>query len=512
MVGMTMKSKQILFTASVLMVTNLLVKFFGLLREILLAQYYGTSIYTDSYIIANNIPTVLFAALGASLATTFIPMYAKIREGKGEEEANLFTIHLVVIILIICAILTIIGELFTKQVVLIFASGFIGSQLDITISFTKILFPSIFGLALMNLMGSYLQLHDKFFPISLVPMFGNMTIIIALIISNLQSDIYFFVWGTVFGLVVQVLFYLPWVIKENLFSVPKNRLVKNKYIEHLFLLIIPVFLGEAVNEINSIVDRSLVSGLETGSVSYLNYSYKVINLVIGVGVVSLITIIYPRISKTFAKGNKMEFCSSCSMALNVIVTCIVPMTLLILFFKNDIIRILFQRGSFDLESTKMTTIALGCYTLGLIAMAVRELCAKIFYSMQDTRTPMKNGVACALINIVLDVILISLVGFRGAALATSIAAWIGALLLFCKLSKMGILKIKVTLILIAKCLMGAIVGWVFLMIWYDLLLTSCISNIIYYLFCMIGGILSFFLYICVQFVLKNNVLNSFRRL
>ena len=94
-----MKEKTKAKTVLLLMVTNLLVKVFGLLREILIAKYYGTGMYTDAYIIANNIPTVLFAALGMSLATTFIPMYSKIQVKDGKERADLFTIHLIEILI-----------------------------------------------------------------------------------------------------------------------------------------------------------------------------------------------------------------------------------------------------------------------------------------------------------------------------------------------------------------------------------------------------------------------------
>lgn len=507
-----MRAKKVLFTATALMVTNLLVKFFGLFREILLAQYYGTSVYTDAYIIANNIPTVLFAAFGVSLSTTFIPMYSKVREEKGDVAANSFTLHLSSIVLFICAIITIIGEIFAKQVVLVFASGFAGTQLDITISFARILFPSVFGLALMNLMGSYLQLQGKFLPISLVPMFGNLVIIASLILSNILGNVLVFVWGTLIGLLVQVLFYLPWIIRQRLFEAPISGLRNDKYIRELIPLVTPVFLGDAVNEINSIVDRTLVSGLSTGSVSYLNYSYKVINLIIGVVVVSLITIIYPKISKVFAEGKKEKFSTYCASSLNIIATCIFPIMFLVLFFKNDIVCILYQRGSFDAVSTSMTAMALGCYALGIVAMSIRELCAKVFYSMQDTKTPMKNGVFCAVVNIVLDILLILYFGFKGAALATAIAAWVGALLLFIKLTKLRVYKVKTSINVTLKCLVGIFVGMVFLYIWRDCVLNTHASALFYYTMCVVGGILFIMMYFGIQFLLRNNIIKNFKEL
>ena len=120
----------------IVMIITLFARFFGLLREILMARYYGTSIYTDAYIIANNIPTVVFDTLGQALLTSFIPMYSKICHEENKERANLFTIRLIIYLMIICVILTIVGEVFTKQIVVVFASGFKGKVLDITIQFT----------------------------------------------------------------------------------------------------------------------------------------------------------------------------------------------------------------------------------------------------------------------------------------------------------------------------------------------------------------------------------------
>lgn len=261
-----------------LILANFFVKFFGLLREVLIAAYYGTTDLTDAYLIAHSIPTIAFALIGSAIATTYIPMYSKVNSERDETSANTFTLHLLVVLLFFCLMISLLGELFTKNIVWIFAPGFSGEKLTITENFARILFPSVFAMTLFDLFGSYLQWHEKFRPIVLVPMIGNIVIIVSLYISSLFQNVYIFVWGTFWGLFSQVFFYLPWVSHTGLFSAPWGKIRSDTYLKQLLPLIIPVLIGTGANEINSIIDKSLVSSLDTGSVAALNFSYKIIYL------------------------------------------------------------------------------------------------------------------------------------------------------------------------------------------------------------------------------------------
>lgn len=419
--------KGIAVTTIILMFSNFLVKFFGLTREILLAGYYGTSLYTDAYVIANSMPTVLFSAIGTSIATTFVPMYSRIVETENEQRANTFTIHLIEILLIICSVFTICGEIFIRQFVFLFASGFTGELFSLTIHFARILLPSIFGLALMNVLGAYLQQHGSFVPIALVPVFGNGVIIIALILSQRLNDVFILVWGTLLGIIVQVFFYIPWVIRTGIFRTLKLRMTADRYLGELLKLVVPVFLGEAVNEVNAIIDKSLVSGLGMGGVSALNYANKIISLVTGVFIVSISSILFPKISRQAAEGKKSELKITVSQVLIGIFLLMLPIMTDVIVFRWEIVRILFQRGSFDEESVRLTSGALGFYAVGLVAVGMRDVLVKLFYSLQNTKIPMLNGAICAIANIFLDIILIHLFGIFGAALATTLVAVIGCL-------------------------------------------------------------------------------------
>lgn len=496
------------FAVSIIMIANFAVKFFGLLREVLTAKYYGTSYYTDAYIIANNIPTTLFSAVGAAIATTFIPMYTNIYNEDSEKKANTFSLHVIEIVLFICLIITLLGECFSKQIVLIFASGFKGETLNITIRFVTILFPSVFALALFDLLGSYLQQHEKFAALAIVPIISNIVIILALIVSHALENIFILVWGTLIGIAAQVIFYIPWAVRCGLFTGSWRGLAGDSYIHKLLILVLPVFIGEAVNEINSLVDKSLVSSLETGSVAALNYAYKIINLMTGIIAASILTVQYPRLASAAADNKGNEFRSKGQNTFLAMLAILLPLSIAIIIYRVEIIQILFERGSFDSISVSRTALALKYYTIGLAAIGTREVLIRLFYCLQDTKTPMINGIICACINIVLDLISIPAWGVKGAALSTSVAAIFGMMILLGILNKRKIVYLNQLISSMIKSCFASILFASVLLLVRNILRTSFGFSIIYITLSIVAICFCLLLYLGMQIIFKNPIVKS----
>lgn len=448
-----------------LILANFFVKFFGLLREVLIAAYYGTTDLTDAYLIAHSIPTIAFALIGSAIATTYIPMYSKVNSERDETSANTFTLHLLVVLLFFCLMISLLGELFTKNIVWIFAPGFSGEKLTITENFSRILFPSVFAMTLFDLFGSYLQWHEKFRPVVLVPMIGNIVIIVSLYISSLFQNVYIFVWGTFWGLLSQVFFYLPWVSHTGLFSAPWGKIRSDTYLKQLLPLIIPVLIGTGANEINSIIDKSLVSSLDTGSVAALNFSYKIIYLVVGVLVAAIVTVMYPRMANLANEPDQKLFVKRCNSIIQLMFAVLFPVSCLIIIYRYDIISILFQRGCFNSESTEMTAAALVFYSVGLSAIGVRDVLFKVCFCKHDTKTPMLSGIICAGMNVCLDIALIKIIQHRGAALATSLAEMAGDIFLIIILNRRGLIDFSVQAQQMFKTILfsSAFCGFVFVL-------------------------------------------------
>lgn len=422
-----MKKNPVIVTF-MLMISNIVVKFLGLARDIVLANTYGTSMYSDAYIVANNIPIVLFTVVSAAISTSFIPIYSEVNEDKGSREALLFANNFINILLVISIFITITGEIFPSLLVKIFASGFTTEAYNITIQFTKILLPSVICIAVMSVSGSYLQLKNDFLPISYVTLPNNIIVILSIIIAFYNNKPYILAVGTLIGTFSQLIYYYPY-LKKNNFKYKLYFNIKDEYIKKTMIMILPIFIGAAVNEINIIVDRSLVSGLEQGSIAALNYASKLIGFITGVFIVSIVTIVYPKMSELSVKNNFKKLKEYIVNVLEIITVIIVPISIISIMYSEDIVRIIFQRGSFDSKSTYMTSMALGAYSVGLIGIAYREILTKAYFSIKDTKTPMVNGVIAVILNIVLNIILIKKIGFIGSAVATSIIAIITSMLL-----------------------------------------------------------------------------------
>lgn len=499
--------KNMVFAIMLFMVSNFAAKGLGLLREILIANYYGTSELADAYIIANNIPSVLFAALGSAIAATFVPMYTKVCSECGESRANQFTIHIIEALFLICSIFVLFGEIFTKQIVLLFASGFKGNLLSLTVCFSRILFPSLFFMSLFDLAGSYLQQHEEFKPLAIVPAVGNGTIIIALLVSDIFSNIYIFVWGTLIGLAFQVVFYIPWLFKHGIFRHSENNtqsgyFYKDKYLRELMPMLVPVFIGAGATEINSMVDKSLASTLGTGYISALNYSYKIINLFVGIIVASITVVAFPKIAKD---AGTINFSKTNGNVINGMVIVIIPVSILLIILRENIIAILFLRGNFNSSSLIITSSSLAFYAIGLPFIGIRDVLLKVCYSVQNTKISMANGVIATTLNIFLDFVLIHRFKQNGLAFATSLSTIISTIVLIWILNKNKWIDVMDSVKTLGQAVFAAFISYVVTVIAANTKEMAIVCNNNNVIKILLVGVLFIFIYFITMVIISKNV-------
>ena len=212
-----------------LMIATIIAKVLGFGRELVLASAYGASMYSDAYLTAMNIPTVLFTIIGTTLGTVLIPMYFEVNRDLGEKKALSFTNNVFNTVIILCIFLAIIGFLFTEQLVKVFAMGFEGETLKVAIDFTRITITSIVFTGLSYVMTAYLQIKNNFTIPGLASVPKNV-IIIASIILSIKLNPYIMIWGTLFALASEFLFQFPFAIKNGYKYQPYIN-IKDKYIK-----------------------------------------------------------------------------------------------------------------------------------------------------------------------------------------------------------------------------------------------------------------------------------------
>lgn len=416
-------------SAAVMMMVTLLAKVFGLLREVFLAFFFGSGTFVDAYVIASDIPTVAIAAVLVSISTAYVPIYSRISNKDGPERAVQFTNNLIGVLMAICLVVTALGEVFAGPLVRLFAMGFTGEVFEMTVRFTRVFLPCIFVMVIIAVFNGYLQMQERYAAIASVTIPNNIILVLSIWVAGITGREMAIIWGTVLGVASQLLYYQLFLrrLKYRYRFSPQGH--KDPYIRQLLAMVVPVFIGESVNEVCTMVDKTVVSRLSAGSVSSLNYAYRIHNLMVGVMVIPIITVLYTRLADLFARGEKETGGEEINGALNIVILLLAPISGIAIVLAPVIVRILFERGSFDAQATAITARVLTGYLLCLVALGIRDIHVRAFFSQGDSRTPMVNGIICSAINIVATVVLVGSLGNWGAALGTSLSVFCAAGLL-----------------------------------------------------------------------------------
>ena len=459
---MNNKGQHVAKTAAMIAAFTLISKGLGFIREVLIASRFGSGMETDTYFVAMTATVIIVGTIGSALNTTLIPIFSEIEEKRGKNGKLKYLNNILNIVFFITLILSIFAFVFSPIIIKILAKGFEGEQFLLAVKLNRIGLPIIIFLGFTHVFSGYLQSAQIFGPHAIMGIPYNFVFLVYLFFFAKNSDISSLMFVSVLASFTQVLIQIP-AVKHSGYSYSLNVNFKDPYIKKAFALVMPVLVGSAVQQINVIIDKTLASDLIEGSISALSYASRVNDMVISVFVAAITTVVFPMLSKAFSKDNKNEVKHILNQGINIILIITVPATVGLILLSKPLIQLFFERGAFSPNATIMTSEALVFYSLGLVGSALRLMLNKVFYSFQDTKTPMTNGVIAVLLNVVLNLILIKPMGHKGLALATSISATITTLLLFVDLRKkvghLGYSKMLYALIktVVASAIMGVVV-------------------------------------------------------
>lgn len=409
-------------------------KFLGFLREVLIAAKYGSGLETDTFFISFTATLLLATFFREAIRTTFIPVISEVEEKEGRQGKFDHTNNMMNITFFVSLIVVALAILLTPLIIRVIASGFEGEQFHLAVKMTRMGLPSVLFAGVVGVLTGYLQSEEKFYSTAIIGIPLNLTYMIFLLFLSP----YFGITGLMVALVIGTFFQLLIQVPETKSTGFKYRFIaemKDEYIKKVLYLSLPVIIGVAINDLNAIVDRTLASTLVRGSISALNYSNRLIQLILGVFIMAITTVIFPILSKEANKDNMSGVKKTMGYGVNLVLLITIPAAVGMIVLARPIIEVAFQRGEFDVRATIMTSQALIFYSVGLVFMALRLLADRVYYSLQDTKTPMINGAISVGFNIVFNLILIKFMGHSGLALATSIATAIATILLFYGLRK-----------------------------------------------------------------------------
>ncbi len=459
------KTNKAVRTVSFMIFATLAAKVLGLVRDMFLARYYGTGMEAVAFLAASRIPLLFFdIGLGAAIASTFIPVFNEYLESGDKKKAIHFSNEFVNIVLLITGLLSIIGIVFAKQLANMIAPGFDEQTYLLTVQLIKILFPMIIFTGLAFSLVGILQSFNEFNVPASISLVSNLTIIIYFIFLNQRFGIHGLAVTMVVAWSLQVLVQIPALIKKG-YTYKLTISFRSAGIKKVALLALPILVSTWVQPINAMVNIHLASFLSEGSVAALDYANKLYIIIVGVFTYALANFIFPSLSRMSASENKEQFVTLMKTALRTVIYFISPMMIGFILLREPLIKLVYERGAFNVASTQLTSTALLFYSIGMLAFAIQDIMNKGFYALQNASTPMKIAVGGISINILLSFIFVKLVGtgIGGLALAASIAAIIIAISLLISMNKKMEYFIDTKLmvyfikVIFSTCVMGIIV-------------------------------------------------------
>lgn len=424
------KINSITVAALLVALSSLISRFLGIFRDRILAGEFGAGETLDIYYAAFRIPDLIFnlLVLGA-LSAGFVPIFTKlinknsekIKEkffGKEHSDAWVLANNVLNILGLFLIIISIIGIIFAPSLMKLIAPGFNQTEQIVSANLARIMFLSPVFLGVSGIFGGILQSYKRFFVYSLSPILYNVGIIIGALYFVPIWGVYGLAWGVAIGAFFHMAVQLPMVFKLGYRYLPIINF-KNKNVRRIGKMMVPRTLSLGISQINLLVITIIASTLSAGSLTIFNFANNLQSFPIGIFGISFAVAAFPTLSALTSKRD--ELVKHFSSVFRQILFFIVPSTVFLLTLRAQIIRVILGTGAFDWADTTMTMDALAIFSLSLFAQALLPLMARMFYAIEDSKTPFFVGLISSILNIFLSLYLAPRIGVAGLALAFSVS-------------------------------------------------------------------------------------------
>ena len=465
-------SSRLAKSAGVIGIATLASRLLGVAREQALAWFFGASAnpQMDAYNVAFRIPNLLrdLFAEGAMTAA-FVPAFTRALGGDDKRAAWRIGNLVMNALLLITGLLVVAGMFFAPEITRALTDERFTSRegaVPLTVTLTRIMLPFLSTLAVAAAMMGMLNSLRQFFIPSLSPAMFNIASIFSVFaivplmpMFGLQPIVGVAI-GTVLGGIGQVALQWP-ALRRAGFRYQPIISFRDPTVREILRLMAPATLGLAAVQINVVVNTHLATGQEQGAVSWLQYAFRLMYLPIGIFGVSIATASLPDISRQAAAADLTAVRGTVSRGLRMMLMLNVPATVGLIVLAEPIVAMIYERGAFNSYDSASTAAALMFYAPGLIGYSAVKIASPTFYSMGNSRTPVIVSVLSVLANLGMNLVLVQVLGFRGLALGTAIAAGLNAVaLLWLLRRRLGgldgrVLAVAVLKISLASAVMGA---------------------------------------------------------
>ncbi|MEO4047220.1 murein biosynthesis integral membrane protein MurJ [Pseudomonas sp. CAU 1711] len=418
---------------------TMLSRVLGFVRDTLIARVFGAGAASDAFVVAFKLPNLLrrIFAEGA-FSQAFVPILAEYKTQQGEEASRTFLAYVAGLLTLVLALVSLLGILAAPWIVWISAPGFVDEpeRFALTVDLLRVTFPYILLISLSSLAGAVLNTWNRFSVPAFVPTLLNLSMIVFMVwlAPYFDPPIMALGWAVLVGGLAQLLWQLPALKRIGMLVLPRLNL-RDSGVWRVLKQMGPAIFGVSVSQISLIINTVFASLLVAGSVSWMYYADRLMELPSGVLGVALGTILLPALAKTYASADREEYSRLLDWGLRLCFLLALPCTLALALIAEPLIVSLFQYGKFTAHDAQMTEQALVAYSVGLLALILVKILAPGFYAQQNIKTPVRIAIVSLLATQAMNALFVFVLDLRhaGLALAISLAACLNAGLLYWQL-------------------------------------------------------------------------------
>jgi putative peptidoglycan lipid II flippase len=402
----------------------------GLVREQVFAIMFGAGFAYDSFVVAFRIPNLLRDLFGeGALSSAFVTVFSDYDANKGEEETWRLASNVLVFFAMLLSLVTLAGIIFAKPLILLLVDdefALVAGKLELTRILTMVMFPFLIFVSLAAVCMGMLNTKGRFFIPSMASSFFNLGSIIggvslALILPKFgQPAIVGMAIGTLIGGFLQFVGQLPVLRKTGFVFTPRLNL-SDPGLHRILRLMLPAVVGLSATQINIFINTRFASSCVQGSVSWLNYAFRLVQFPIGVFGVAISIASLPLIAKYASRNDLPNLKEAYTSSLTMAFCLTIPATVGLYLLAEPIIRLIFEHGAFTAVDTTKTAEALAFYSLGIFAYSAVKIIVPVFFALDDTRYPVIASFIAVVMNIVVITLTLDLFQHRAIAFATSIS-------------------------------------------------------------------------------------------
>jgi putative peptidoglycan lipid II flippase len=385
---------------------------FGLVRDMAINAAFGADWRTDAFWVAFRIPNFmrrLFAE--GSFSTAFVPVLTEVKETRSIEDVRALVSRTAGTLGAVLLLITAVGVIFAPQVTLLFSPGSIQQpeKLSLTVDLLRLTFPFLLFVSLTALAGGVLNSYHRFGLPALTPVILNLCMIAgALWLSRLlQTPILALGWAIFAAGILQLVVQLPAMRALGVLAWPRWGW-SHPDVRKIMRLMVPTLFGSSVAQVNLLLDTVIASLLVAGSQTWLSQADRFLELPLGVFGIALGTVILPTLSRHHVNTDRAGFSKALDWGLRTTLMIAVPAMLGLMLLSVPLVATLFQHGRFTPFDTRMAALSVFGLSFGLPAFALVKVVLPAFYARQDTRTPVKAGIASLVANMVFNVLILAI--------------------------------------------------------------------------------------------------------